>query len=1523
MRDNTSLRGPQRYRTHIVIAGIALLLVMANHSDTQQGIDRDEDVISPSETDLLSVPRVDRSTFFQQNGGQVDPSIEYYIAGMGVQATFSRSSFSYHVMSEDHLSGETIMVTFREANDVIPEGREPTGHAANYLLNDDPADWVLGAGSYRSIVYRDLYDGVDLAFICQGTTLKYQFEVSPGADPSSIRLVYDGAREVTLDDETGELVLQLNERALREDRPVAFQNRSPSRVAVSSRYSLISSTEVTFSLGYFDRRLPLVIDPGLEMSTYLGGGYQEDPWDMDRDGSGNIYVTGRTKSLNFTTTAGAYSTSNSGLWDAFLYKFDPTGTRLLYSTYLGGSRDDEAQAVEVDGNGSAWVCGYTKSTDFPMSSSPFENTSNGATDAFVARIGPQGDKLMYSTYIGGSNSERALDLSMNGTDAVRCVGLTTSTDYPISSNALYSQYNGGTDGFVTELNTSTNTLVYSTYIGGSAYDYIQACDVDANGTLYCTGMTESLDFPVTSGSFIDQKQNTDPDGFALKLSPDGQSLVYSTFVGGWGDDSAMDIQVDRDGNVYVVGHTTGGIQVTQGAYDKVKDGYNDGYVLKLNATGSGAIYFTYIGGNDSEYVYGLIVDKQGRAVITGLTASRDYPTTDDAYDSTPNGPNPADAFITRFSKDGSSLDYSTLFGGTSGESGYALELDGNGRIILAGSTGSNDLPTVIGTYSSANNGGWDTFLAIFDIDGPEFGKDRSAQVATTGDDLILNITVRDNVAVSNVTVEYWTGNATPHLNASMDRTSGTSSNGTWEATLTALNNSTARFHYIFLATDTAENNNTTARVDIWVEDNDAPGVTDVSPANATTGDGYTFRLNALDNIGVARARVVYSFQEGTGGSVNVSMVGELLHGIGNGTYSNDDLVIPSDSLVPFSYQFEVVDVNGNFAFTPSRLVSVFDDDLPVLLGDNSDDAATTGDPFDLSIDTMDNIGIGHVDVEYWFGSRGNGVQTAPMIGTNLTGLGNGTYEARIGSTPSDSLDPLFYQFNITDVEGNSYLSGPERVEVLDNDDPSFLRDNSDTHFEWFRNVTFEVNVTDNVEVASVSLHYRLDNSTFSSKTLEPYHIDPNGRGWYRVNVSIDTNLTMRIDYWINVTDGSGNWVTTVVGSLGLNDREPPVILGDMSDDIAVRGLEYTFRLSASDDYRIANAYVVYNIAGGLKINETLSMGEPLWLRIPIPREVVGSIHYHFEIVDVGGNWNRTVEKGINLVNVAPEIQTIPIWEVTEEENATLDLSGFISDVNDPMDHLTISCNDALYSVDGFLLTTFYDAWIPEHEISIEVSDGESSSTGTVVVRVINVNDEPRISTLPDKLTAAEDVVFQYRFQAGDEDEDLLHWSDDSILFDIQVTNGQISFVPTQIQVGSYKVTISVDDGKGGSDTHTFDLEITNTNDAPLVEIISPDANTTFKRNAKIRLQVEVSDEDGDDIVVTWWDGDVELGGGSPLDVRLKPGEHVITVVVDDGTDQVEKSLTVTVKKDEDSPGFGLPVVVAAAILMSLVVRRRR
>jgi len=519
-------------------------------------------------------------------------------------------------------------------------GEDLSPSRTNYFIGSDPTQWRSDVSSYSRVKVEQVYRGVDIVYYGAGRKLEYDFKVTPGADPEPIRLRFAGARSIRLD-ETGELLVETVAGTLRQGKPVAYQMVEGARLEVAARYVVTGAGDVRFLVGDYDKREWLIIDPVLSYATYFGSRSGSDyVSSVAFDSAGNAYVAGTTLSTDLATTAGA-----------------------LQSGKHGDGRFDG--------------------------------------DAFIAKLNPAGTELLYATYLGGSSSDICAGIAVDATGEAYITGTTFSNDFPTSSNAFQSQKQGSL--FVAKVNATGTALVYSTYLGRQfGGETVVGIAVNAAGQATIAGDTDATNFPATPGA-LQPKPHGLRDVFVVRLSHDGSSLVYATYLGGEAQDFAACLAVDIAGNAYVAGRTLStDFPTTRRAYQRENKSGDTSYLSKVSAAGDLLVYSTFIGGGDFQSVTGIAVDLSGNAYVTGYTLSPNLPATPGALQ--PQLAGGSDIFVKKFNDAGTELVYSTFLGGSQDDSGAAIAVDSVGQAFVTGKSVSVDLP-VMKPLQPAKRGG--------------------------------------------------------------------------------------------------------------------------------------------------------------------------------------------------------------------------------------------------------------------------------------------------------------------------------------------------------------------------------------------------------------------------------------------------------------------------------------------------------------------------------------------------------------------------------------------------------------------------------------------------------------------------------------------------------------------------------------------------------------------------------------------------------------------------------------------------
>ena len=690
---------------------------------------------------------------FEPNQGQTDRQVKFLARGRGytlvltgneavlkLQAAEARSQ-EPGVRSQQSARGSVVRMHLVGANRRINVvGRERLGSVSNYFIGNDSSKWHSGIPQFARVRYQQVYPGVDLVYYGNQGQLEYDFEVAPGANPGIVQLQFDSSHKLSVNRD-GDLVLRASGADMKFHAPLVYQQIGDKRQKVAGKFVVSAGNRVGFSVGNYDRSRELIIDPVLNYSTYLGGSGAESGATVAVDSALNTYVTGATTSADFPPQPGVIG-SLKGAQNVFVTKFDVNNVP-LFSTYLGGNNTDSSVGIAVDSSFDVFVAGNTTSTTFPTSSTAFQpGPPPAGNHIFVSRLSSDGKSLPYSTYLFGTGIDTASGIAADNALNAFVTGTTTSTSitagFPATVGAFQTTPLGATQFFVSKLNTNASggaSMAYSTYFGGGNPANGTATGggiaVDGSGNVYFTGATNFLNisggvanFPILNAAHACLNDPTNStscttssstDAFVAKINPSTSAaqLLYSTYLGGTGDDAGTGIAVDSGGNAYITGSTNStDWPVTTNAAQGANAGGQDGIVAKLNNPTSGGsvsvTYSSYLGGSQADVGNAIAVDSTQGARIAGTTLSSSFGT----LPMTNFGPTGGgDAFVARIDTTGTGNgQFVSLLGGTGSDRGTGVAVDTNGVTYVAGDTDSGDFPTV-NPFQAHLNGPSDAFVA--------------------------------------------------------------------------------------------------------------------------------------------------------------------------------------------------------------------------------------------------------------------------------------------------------------------------------------------------------------------------------------------------------------------------------------------------------------------------------------------------------------------------------------------------------------------------------------------------------------------------------------------------------------------------------------------------------------------------------------------------------------------------------------------------------------------------------------------
>lgn len=676
------------------------------------------DIQSYIRTQKRALPSVDIS--FIPNTGLTNPSVKFFVRDGDRTLFFTderiiyikqgkiEKTFEFDKFFKDMTGPATI-----DTDDRLPG-------TVNFFIGKKGTDWKRDIPTYGSIKYQNIYPGVHIRFDGNDGLLIPEISASAQADKKQVELALDGIDEVKkflnpgkdnwFSDDSGNAINPsdfVSMEKLSHLNPATQKNLLDSS---NNDIGLNSHANQTINLSH------------LLYSTYYGGSSNEGNAKLAVDTQGNMYISGTTDSIDLPVSPEAMQTGyGGGLYDVFVTKLNADGTQVLYTTYLGGEDEDVGSGIAIDVEGNAYLTGYTWSVTFPTTAGALQtnyagngsSAKNNGGDAFITKLNPSGNSLIYSTYIGGSLHDRGDAITIDKDGNAYITGISDSPNYPVSEGAYQPGHYGQGDVIISKLNSKGNTLLYSTYLGGGGAESGYSIALDSDDNAYVTGVVWPGQFPTTPGAFQISYGGGNNDAFVAKINPIGTDLIYSSYLGGNNPEAGYGITVDSTGSAYITGYTESpDYPTTPGAYMERNLGNRDVFITKIDPSGDSLIYSTFLGGNGDEIATSVTHDLSGSVYVTGQTSSTDFPITQNAYQRSKRGK--ADIFITVLDAAGSCVQYSSYFGGTGIDGAHGICFDLSGNLYVSGGSYSIDFPVTNGVVQMSNHGHSDSTISVFE-----------------------------------------------------------------------------------------------------------------------------------------------------------------------------------------------------------------------------------------------------------------------------------------------------------------------------------------------------------------------------------------------------------------------------------------------------------------------------------------------------------------------------------------------------------------------------------------------------------------------------------------------------------------------------------------------------------------------------------------------------------------------------------------------------------------------------------------
>lgn len=1305
----------------------------------------------------------------------------------------------------DETRGVMIGQVFEGGDPLVPVGLAPQGAPTHFLLGNDPAGWTVDVPTFDRVLYEDVWDGIDIVYRTTGRGLKYDILVAPGANVDDIRIRYEGVDGLSARD--GRLVLQTVIGDVIDGDLMVYQEVDGQRTSVPTSFVRRGQDSFGFRVSeVYDDGQPLIIDPliygtfvggraldinphsfkdddnnvyigltstsnnfpvttgaystlhggnyegvvikyddnlTMEWCTYLGGADGDRIAGIHANDQGYVYLVGRTRSMLFPTTTGAYcETKVTSEFSAFTAILSPDGSSLSRSTLLNGARPVQGEAMVVDDSGNVYIGGFTNYSALPTTAGAAYGSIKGRLDMFIVKFDPTLSSLLMCTYMGGSEADYLADMIMDESGDLVLVGRTLSDDFPQTSGGVQSARNDGSDMVIAKISADGSNHKVSTYYGGSDYEESNRVLSTANGDYVVIGYSSSAG--LASGGAYCETYNGNFDGIVLRLPPDLSRRSWCTYLGGPGDQNLNGMGLDGSGNLLIAGETEDGQFPDVLGAPNVRSNQMDAFMAVLTLDGKDLTYAICIGSGSVDYGSCIMGWENGTALMIGFTGSAGMPVTDDAADKTFNGNRDLIIYVLDCKLPEIVSDLSPDHGTTNdpypvvimatddqgvgttelwyclGESGgITVDMVENATVpgryeyeIASTPFSVLDLTYSVTVYDLCDN--WvsteKVIVPLIDNTPPQLLEDLSPTTADTGETIEMNATFTDNVGVGGVYLEYWYGTS-EHTNVSL----GTEE--PFNKTLEIPTDSIEPLRYVFAIKDSSDNWNTSVEKAITIYDVLRPEhPISFSDSNCYTGNPFHFEAMAEDNIDISWVTLTYWFADAPEDRTTVDMTPEDVDTSGRGTYVYDGLQMPPDSMVGIEYYFNTSDSSGNWRRNPtSPTVKVIDDDPPVMVEDGSDPNVTTGDTYIWAIVVEDNIGIDEVKLKYWF--EGLNTNEVLMEAADVDGRGNGLYTYSIEILDFQTGDLLF-EMTILDVNGQFINLGLSTKTVMDNDAPIFGVDLTDLDGVKGGEVQLSVSAEDNIGVTETRAEIFLGDTMVAEVSME---LDS---GFWKGSCTAPRDAE-EMTYVLYAVDASGNEASKTGRRISLVNIAPEI--SPVPKWVVTEGLQSEMDLA---DYITDGNDPLSALTVSVNLDEVEVEGTVLRLLCEYCI-AIGAL----EVTVSDGEEEAMTIVSVQIIDVNDPPSTPVITSFTdgtnilEGDNLTLECTFDDPDLPEGQVVQVTWTSDlqgvlASYTSDDMGPVVIDDLTPGEHTISVTVNDGEFDSSTSMTITVEEGSKSP-------------------------------------------------------------------------------------------------------------------------------------------------------------------------------------------------------